>query len=599
MQTETISIHTFKVGDLFDARYRLLRRAGTGGFADVWKAEDSKRNDKVVALKIYSRLDEDGIKEMAKEYDETEDIRHVNLLTANHFATIGNIPYLVMSYCDGGNLLRRAGKMSDAELRHMLRDVCNGLAYLHAEGIVHQDIKPENILYDSRHDRYLLSDFGISSKTRTRLSKSVNMANASITLTKAYAPPEKFSSNPADRLPDTKGDVFSLGITLYEMATGMLPFEQPVNTGDRMQEKQGNVQIYFDNITDPLLRTVVESCLKYRKEDRPAVGDVLMMLDRVSSESQPAVGDAESGKVRRPTVRVKVAESRQPPKQAKPIASAIATPKLKRKWIFIAGASAVVLLALALLRPVSSTELSFSGDSLKFSSGLSRQKYEMVKVGGDTFGMGCLSESVDDCFTQEMPNHAVYVDEFYIGKTEVTQALWESVMGSNPSLFRGDELPVDNVSYDDVLEFVRKLNVLTGKTFRLPTEAEWEYAACGGHKTMLRKYSGSDNVGDVAWYTANSNRRTHPVAQKQPNELGLYDMSGNVSEWCSDWYGSYEYAPGNNPQGPSTGNHRVVRGGCWKYEPRLCRVRYRSSEKPDVRGTLYGFRLAMSASQQN
>ena len=164
-------------------------------------------------------------------------------------------------------------------------------------------------------------------------------------------------------------------------------------------------------------------------------------------------------------------------------------------------------------------------------------------------------------------------------------------MGSNPSKFKGDNLPVEQVSWNDIQEFITKLNTMTGKTFRLPTEAEWEYAARGGNKSKGYKYSGSNTLDNVAWYTNNSSSKTHPVGQKQPNELGLYDMSGNVWEWCQDWYGSYSSSSQTNPTGPSSGSYRVLRGGSWYHFARICRVSYRLNSDPDDRYNLNGFRL--------
>lgn len=278
MDTESFTIHSFKEGDLFDDRYRLVELAGSGGFADVWKAEDTLRSNRVMALKLYTRLDEEGIKEMSEEYDETEYIQHPNLLTGNHFATVGNIPYLEMRYCDGGSMVRKVGRMSNEELRHMLCDIVKGLAYLHKEGIVHQDIKPDNILYDSKHDTYLLADFGISSKTRTRLSKSAKFSDRVYSRTSEYAPPEKFSGNMVDAEPDIKGDIFSLGMTLFELSTGMLPFTPPMATGREMLYSQGRLQLDYGKIQDAHFRDIVELCTKYRKEERPTAERLSVML---------------------------------------------------------------------------------------------------------------------------------------------------------------------------------------------------------------------------------------------------------------------------------------------------------------------------------
>ncbi|MBR7028214.1 MAG: SUMF1/EgtB/PvdO family nonheme iron enzyme, partial [Bacteroidaceae bacterium] len=192
--------------------------------------------------------------------------------------------------------------------------------------------------------------------------------------------------------------------------------------------------------------------------------------------------------------------------------------------------------------------------------------FKMIAVEGGTFLMGS-PESDADTDDDEKPQHEVTLSNYYIGETEVTQELWETVMGSNPSEFKGPKLPVENVSWDDCQTFIGKLNAQTGKTFRLPTEAEWEYAARGGKKSKGYTYSGSNTIGNVAWYDGNSGGTTHEVSTKQANELGIYDMSGNVLEWCQDWYGAtyYENSSTTAPQGPASGTYRVLRGGSWYY----------------------------------
>ncbi len=224
----------------------------------------------------------------------------------------------------------------------------------------------------------------------------------------------------------------------------------------------------------------------------------------------------------------------------------------------------------------------------------------MVYVEGGTFTMGATSEQGGDADGDEKPAHSVTLSSYHIGQTEVTQELWEAVMGSNPSKFKGSNRPVECVSWDDCQEFLSRLNRITGKRFRLPTEAEWEYAARGGSRSRGYKYSGSDYIYDVAWFVKNSCDKgesspdygTHAVGTKLPNELGLYDMSGNVWEWCSDWYGAYSSAQ-SNPTGPSSGSGRVGRGGGWNYDAGSCRVADRRSTSPDYRNYYLGLRLAL------
>jgi formylglycine-generating enzyme required for sulfatase activity len=220
---------------------------------------------------------------------------------------------------------------------------------------------------------------------------------------------------------------------------------------------------------------------------------------------------------------------------------------------------------------------------------------QMVFVRGGTFTMGCTSEQGSDCDSDEKPTHKVTVSDFYIGKYEVTQAQWKAVMGSNPSYYKGDNLPVENVSWNDVQEFIRKLNAKTGENYRLPTEAEWEYAARGGASSRGYKYSGSNNVGEVAWYGDNSGSKTHTVGQKRANELGIYDMSGNVWEWCRDWYGSYSSSAQQNPTGAYSGSYRVARGGSWDYYAQSVRVPNRGINTPGDRSRGIGFRLVRSS----
>ena len=219
--------------------------------------------------------------------------------------------------------------------------------------------------------------------------------------------------------------------------------------------------------------------------------------------------------------------------------------------------------------------------------------FNMVKVDGGTFTMGATSEQVNPD-KDEKPKHQVTLSSYYIGETEVTQALWTAVMGNNPSYDNGDNLPVEKVSWKDCQTFIGKLNGLTGKSFRLPTEAEWEYAARGGNRSNHTQYSGGSRIDDVAWYGGNSGNKTHSVKTKKPNELGLYDMSGNVWEWCQDWYGNYGSNAQTNPTGPGSGSSRVNRGGCWFNYEGDCRSSDRFSYSPGDRAYGLGFRLALS-----
>ena len=222
-------------------------------------------------------------------------------------------------------------------------------------------------------------------------------------------------------------------------------------------------------------------------------------------------------------------------------------------------------------------------------------EFKMIKVEGGTFTMGARGTDLE-ANDNEFPGHLVTLDTYYIGEMEVTQQLWRSVMGSNPSRYQDNLLwPVEEVNWSTCQTFISKLNQITGKQFRLPTEAEWEFAARGGNKSKGYKYSGSDNIDEVAWYSGNTSKH-QVVGTKAPNELGIYDMSGNVYEWCQDWYGAYTANAQVNPQGPSSGYCYVSRGGGYSHNASYSRVTYRrwvNASDPGMAWMFLGLRLAM------
>ena len=250
-------------------------------------------------------------------------------------------------------------------------------------------------------------------------------------------------------------------------------------------------------------------------------------------------------------------------------------------------------------RRATSAAVAHFGDYMVLSVG--NETYKLVYVDGGTFTMGATREQGSDAFDNEKPSHSVTLSSYHIGETEVTQALWQAVMGSLPSDIssysydlKGSQHPVCYVSWEDCQRFIRRLNSLTGQHFHLPTEAQWEYAARGGSKSRGYKYSGSNDVGNVAWYMDNTNAKgTHPVKTKSPNELGLYDMSGNVWEWCQDWFGSYSSGSQTNPTGASSGSYRVGRGGSLGSLARDSRVSGRTFYAPSDRVGNLGLRLAL------
>lgn len=230
-------------------------------------------------------------------------------------------------------------------------------------------------------------------------------------------------------------------------------------------------------------------------------------------------------------------------------------------------------------------ELSFTANGVSFT---------MKYVAPGQFIMGTTEPTA---YADEKPAHKVYIEDgFYIGETEVTQMLWEAVMGNNPSAFKGGQRPVEQVSYKDCHNFIERLNELTGNKFRLPTEAEWEFTARGGNMSKNTRYSGSNLLDEVGWYTGNSERHSHRTKEKTANELGVYDMTGNVWEWCYDKYSDKYYSSNDtiNPQGPASGDFRVYRGGCWCNDALFSRLTIRGYDSPNYRSPEVGLRLALN-----
>ena len=249
--------------------------------------------------------------------------------------------------------------------------------------------------------------------------------------------------------------------------------------------------------------------------------------------------------------------------------------------------------------PVDGISESVSMDSDILEYEVENVSFKMILVEHGSFTMGATSEQ-EDPYDDEKPAHKVTLTkDYYMGETQVTQALWNAVMGDNPSRFKGKKRPVECVSWDDCQKFIKELNrklcsQLHGKSFRLPTEAEWEFAARGGNKSCGYQFSGSDDLDEVACYSGNSNDETCDVASFGSNELGLYDMSGNVCEWCYDWYGSYNRSAQTDPKGPSSGYSHVIRGGSWYNDVRGCRLSYRRDLSPDCSNDFFALRLALS-----
>ncbi len=448
-------------------------------------------------------------------------------------------------------------------------------------------MKPSNVMLRKTGEAVLI-DFGLSKQYDAN-----GVAESSTSVgggTPGYAPLEQANYQEGSDFPVTM-DVYALGATLFKMLTNVRPPEASVilNDGfpaDVLQSK---------GVSEKTISCIAKAMSATRKQRYQTVSEFITAL--FSSAKPASVASANNSE--ETVITEPVFE--QPIKDEKPSVSKPEAPKPPKKsnkklFAIIGGAIAVVVVVELLfvfmqlnIEPLENKQetypsVSFQNNTLTFEGGC----YNMVAVEGGTFQMG--STNVN---SSEQPIHSVTLDDYYIGETEVTQALWKAVMGNNPSYSYGDNLPVESVSWDDCQLFIRRLNSLTGKTFRLPTEAEWEFAARGGNNNKGYAYSGSNMVGEVAWYCDNSGDKIHAVKTKSPNELGIYDMSGNVYEWCQDWYGSYSSSAQTNPTGPTSGSYRVYRGGSWDYYASSCRVASRNNDSPSGRYSNLGFRLVL------
>ena len=678
-----------QINDKFANRYLLKKLIGVGGYSQVWLAEDTKSGNLDIALKIFAPgqgLDDKGLELFSKEYALVFNLNHPGLLKPTYFDDFEGSPYLVMQYCQQGSVFGKIGEMTEVELAHFMQQSASALNYLHQQDppIIHQDIKPDNFLIDNQGN-YLLADFGISSKIRRTLTKSIGAQASTGTL--AYMPPEKFS---ADKQIIKAGDIFSLGVTMYELLTGDLPFG---DNGGLTLKAGADVPNLPTNFSPDLNRLLI-SCMAKDPWKRPpaekleeAASKFLQtgkwtivgvatpnLIPAPPNEPVPPIGGRKTQPIPEPVPGSLPAPPPNPPVKPKfkywPIIATVllilvigiavawwyTTPIVKKTDESIYSVSIKVIDTL----PVGESQATSFQDSVHkivdkmnvpeetiqqqsdqsayndaktanskaayekylrdyptgqyvaeakieinninqnqntaktasekvVQSGNGSFYFEMVFVQGGTFQMGS-----NDGRSDEKPIHSVTLSDFYIGKTEVTQKQWRDIMGNDPSYFKNcDNCPVEQVSWDDIQGFLQKLNQKTGKIYRLPTEAEWEYAARGGNKSKRYTYSGSNNPSDVAWFTVNSRSKTHPAAQLQPNELGIYDMSGNVYEWCSDWYGNYSSSALNNPQGSSTGAYRIIRGGSYNFTAYDCRSTNRYDLNPDDRYVTLGFRLVI------
>ncbi len=567
MQNDNIETRSMlPVGTLLQGgKYRIDRHLSSGGFGNTYVATNMMFEEQVAIKEFFMRginqRDGDSVSvSVSNETNVTQfvsqmekfrkEARRLRRLRNEHIVAVHDLfdengtAYYEMDLIKGESLseqLRRTGQpLDESEVMTILEQVLDALAVVHAQGLYHLDLKPANIMID-QNGRALLIDFGASKQLSAGEGYSVSTSSA-LAYTPGYAPLEQLEQSLRMCGPWT--DLYALGATLYKLLTN---YSIPSPT-----ELLYGTQLTFPPTVSQRMQELINWMMKPIYSLRP----------QSAAEVRSFLGDDKNSGEK--TIAV---ESDNNPAEETIIEEQVVNPTQEEKPIDL---------------PV---------DGIVTVGNVS---FKMIRVEGGKFMMGATPEQGSDANKSEKPVHQVSLNTFYIGETEVTQELWEAVMGSNPSSFKGAQRPVERVSLDDCQDFIHKLNSLTGMEFRLPTEAEWEYAARGGQAGCGFKYAGSNFIDDVAhYYRLFDIYGTTDVATKQPNELGLYDMSGNVWEWCRDWYSPYSSGCQTNPTGPSSGSFRVIRGGCWNTYARYCRVSIRRNNAPSDSNDSLGLRLAL------
>ena len=650
--------HLLPNSTLQGGKYRIVKKLGQGGFGITYLAVQTGLERRVVIKEFFMKefcernadthhvtMGTEGNRDTVKRFQDKflKEARHIAKLNHPHIVRIidvfdeNNTSYYVMEYAPNGSLadkVKAQGALSETVATRYILQVADALDFIHQKNMNHLDVKPGNIVLNEADDTILI-DFGLSKQYDTTTGDQTSTTPLGIS--EGFAPMEQYKKGGVGTFtPET--DIYALGATFFFLLTGT----PPPSASDVNEDGVPIDKLRAKGVSENAISIIYQS-MKGRKKDR--MKQVRTFINGLKEEapdnpqSSKKAGDSTNAKNSSKandstntngahtdtskdsnafdeTIVVNEAKEKEEHKDIQ----INERQRDKRKislWKVLVVATLLILIFTLLYAfifgnnthnnhttdyedPDSVVSDSVVSDEYMGSVSAANEvfkvkdiEFRMIKVEGGTFTMGATSE-MENPYDDEKPTHQVTLSSYYIGETEVTQALWKAVMGSNPSYFKGDNLPVEMVSWDDCQTFISKLNALTGKRFRLPTEAEWEFAARGGNQSRHTPFSGSSRIDDVAWYDGNSGDETHPVKTKQPNELGIYDMTGNVFELCQDWYDSYSSYAQTNPTGAGSGSSRVDRGGSWGHSPWVCRSSCRGYRAPDFSRHNLGLRLVLS-----
>jgi formylglycine-generating enzyme required for sulfatase activity len=569
--------------------FKLDKLLGKGGMGEVWRAIDPSRGDErhpgYVALKFLPLEIQGSARELrrAKEtFRAVNALQHPNICPVYSLQEHGRFGHVLeMKYIRAVGLLeyreqfvQREGKFPLSEVVRVLQPIAAALDYAHrpevvhrdVKPVIHRDIKPENILISEDGREIQLVDFGLAFQIRTSMTR-VSQVEVDSSGTRPYMAPEQWRGQDQD----ARTDQYGLAVVAYELLADRLPFEVSDSYLLRQCVLSDPVPPLHEQ-SESVNRALSKALSKERNERFADCRSFIAALES-SAPASPARADAAEQQAKPKPLAKKQAES-PPPQDYDDDDSSLELARSPEPAIKTATPAQLKM-------PIELTN----------SIGL---KLKLLPAG--TFTMGD-AKGDDD----EKPAHQVTLTRpFYLGIYPVTQEQYERVMGQNPSCFKGPRNPVESVSWEDAVEFCRKLSALpeekaAGRVYRLPTEAEWEYACRAGSKTQYCFGDDESRLGAFAWYYSNSGEKTHPVGEKQPNAWGLYDMYGNVWEWCADWHDAYPDGAVSDPLGPQQGSSRVPRGGSWLDGAAHCRSAFRGRSLPSGRGNDVGFRVALSS----